>query len=670
MLMLILCSNPIPAAELPVEYFLKDPQFRSARLSPDGNSLAILARYGEAMNLAVIDLKTNHPTRLTAEKQDVSWYRWVNEERLMYKTDSVTDDRYERSFGLFSVNKDGKRFKVVVPPPGSAVNDDLGPQMAIGSSDILGPDPEDPEKRILVAMKNRSWTYPDVYSLNLYKDHRSKKRRLSNRWNARGYGTDVNDEVRFAYYWEVNDGFTVFFLNPTSDEWEELVRYENSDIDWYPLDFNPKRDTFMAVTDANRDKLEVVEYNWKTKTSKTVYKDDTYDVEPDKILELKRRDECVGFYYEADRPKAVFFDQQHAKLQAMIDKALPGTFNEILDATSSGEKILILASSDRQMPTYYLLDLAHSQLEKLTNIAPWIRKDDFCEKKPFSFTASDGVTIHGYIVLPKSYEPGNPVPLIVNPHGGPWARDTWRMQWYFDAEPQLFANRGFAVIQVNFRGSTGYGSDHWSGHLQNIERMYLDTVEAAEWAVKEGYVHPDRIGIAGASWGGFKTMLCLVRKPEMFKFGINLFGVVDLNEAILTYLEWDRAEGYDIWRKRFWDPKDREGSALLAEWSPITHIDKIQSPVFIYHGIRDRNVDIEQSRMLINALEGLNPGYRKIENTGVLRNGNPGDSRYFVPVIDTKEMHSMEEESLRLEIYRKIDDFLVPFRREWGLLGD
>jgi dipeptidyl aminopeptidase/acylaminoacyl peptidase len=142
-------------------------------------------------------------------------------------------------------------------------------------------------------------------------------------------------------------------------------------------------------------------------------------------------------------------------------------------------------------------------------------------------------------------------------------------------------------------------------------------------------------------------MLCLVKNPDFFKFGINLFGVVDMNESVLTYLEWDREEAYNYWVEKFWDPKTAEGKAKLKEWSPITYIDNIKSPVFIYHGVRDLNVDIEQSRMLVNALDRLNHPYEK----------------YF----DADEMHSLSNPELRIKVYGRIDSFIQPFRNQWGL---
>lgn len=632
----------VNAEELPVEYFFKDPTFRSVKLSPEGTDLAVLLRYDNIMNLAVIDLETNTPQIITLEKQDISHYYWINNERLIYMMDRATDTKLERTFGIFAVNKDGSKGRVLVVPPGGEEKINYNVPIAR----YLGPDPNS-KKSILVTLNERSRKYPDVYRINIHSGH--QKRVLLNDWNARYYGTDVNDEVRFAYKTELVGKTEVFFLNPDTDEWELLTVLPDTGSDWTPLDFSPDRDTFLVLTDLNTDKLVLEKYNWKTKESELFYEDPEYDVDLDSwIIELKKQDECVGVVYESAKPKVVYFDKQHELLQGMIDKALPHTFNELIDVTDDGSKVLILSSSDVKMPSYYLLDLNGFQLVELTNIAPWLDPQNLQPKLPISFTASDGVKVHGYLTLPDNYQEGAPVPLIVNPHGGPWARDTWRMQWYFDNEPQFYANRGFAVLQVNFRGSTGYGDAFFNQHKRNIARMYADVKEGVQWAIDEGYAHPEQIGIAGASWGGYKTMLGLVKDPDFFKFGINLFGVVDLEEAVLTYLQWDRVEAYNYWSENFYDPKTEEGKAFYREWSPITHIDNIKSPVFIYHGVRDLNVDIEQSRMLVSALNRMNHPHTK--------------------VFDADEMHSLENQELRIRVYEEIDAFLKLFRKQWGLL--
>ncbi len=633
----------VNAAELPVEYFFRDPTFRSVKLSPDGNHLAVLVRYDNIMNLAVVDLKTNQPQIITLEKQDISRYYWINNERLIYMTDKVTDVNLERTGGIFAVNIDGKLGRVLVVPPGG---DESKSNVNVAIPQYIGPDPES-EKRILLSIGERSRDYPDVYSMDIYSGR--KKRTVLNTVNARYFATDVNDEIRFAFQTELVGKTTVYLRHPKTNKWNEMTILGETDADWRPLDFSPDRDTFLVETDLGRDKTAIIRYNWKEDTSELLYEDPIYDVNVSNLIhEIKKQDECVGIVYEAAKPKVVYFDKQHELLQGMIDKALPNTFNELLDVDEKGEKLLILSSSDRALPTYYLLNLNGFQLTELTNIAPWLDAESLATKEPFSFTASDGAEVYGYLTLPRNFEKGTPVPLILNPHGGPWARDTWRSQWYFDNEPKFYADRGFAVIQVNFRGSTGYGNKFFDDHEGNIERMFLDTVEAAEWAIEEGYVHPDRIGIAGASWGGYKTMLCMVKRPDMMKFGINLFGVVDIPEQMNTYLSWNRRLAYDYWADKFGDPKEPEGLAYLKKWSPITYIDQIKGPVFIYHGVRDYNVDIDQSRMLVNALDRLKHPYTK--------------------VFDSDEMHSLENPELRIEVYKQIDEFLMPFRKKWGLV--
>jgi dipeptidyl aminopeptidase/acylaminoacyl peptidase len=634
----------LAAKNLPVEYFFQDPTFRSVKLSPDGKHLAVLVRYQGIMNLGMIDLETNQPSIITLEKQDISQYHWINNERLIYMTDKVTDTKYERTGGIFAINLDGSKDRVLLPPVGN--EREYSTIDTLGYASYLGPHPKS-DKHILVASGERSRRYPDVYSINIYKG--GNKRFFINEFNARYFSTDINDEIRFAFQTELVGKTIVHFLNPDTKKWEVLVELPETDASWVPLDFCPDRDTFLVETNLERDRMEIIRFNWRTLASEPVYKDDYYDVNANRVvLELKKQDEVKGLYYDAQKPKSVFFCPQHEKLQEMLDSALPETFNQILDVDDSGKKILVLSSSDRQMPTYYLLNLDGFQMTQLTNVAPWMKKEDLQPKQPFAFTASDGREIHGYIVLPPQYEEGKPVPLVVNPHGGPWARDYWRLSSYFSNEPQFYANRGFATIQVNFRGSSGFGQTFMDEHVHDIERMMLDTVEAAEWAVEQGYVHPDRIGIAGASWGGYKTMLCMVKRPDLFKFGINLFGVVDLNEHVLTYLEWNRPTAYDYWVERFGDPKEKEGKEYLEQWSPLTHIENISGPVFIYHGVRDLNVDIEQSRMLMSALDRIDSPYKKL--------------------IDSDEMHSIENPELRMELYTMIDDFLMPFRKQWGLV--
>lgn len=634
-----LCAS---ADDLPVEYFFGQPSFRGADLSPNGRYLAIRYEIEGVMNLGVIDLKTNKPTPITAQKADISWFHWVNNERIVYGMDSATDVFAKKLGGIFGVNRDGRKHRTLVMPLGAGADRQVftkQPPRYVG----LDPNKDD---RILLSKAEGTSRYPDIISMNAYTG--SDRGYLTNSVDARYFATDVNDEIRFAFQTDLIGETKVFLRDSDSNEWKLLTVLPETDADWNPLDYDPDRDTFLVSTNLGRSRNAIVRYNRNTGKSEEVYSDPVYDVNPQTVLEIRKKNAVAGFYYQADKLRSHFFDAQHKKLQQLIDQALPDTLNRIIDTDEKGKIALVQASSDRHLSEYYLLRLNNLKLERLENIAPWIKTKKQNPKRPVSFTASDGTTVHGYLVLPDEYKEGHPVPLLLNPHGGPWARDVWRLRWYFDMEPHFYADRGFAVLQMNFRGSTGYGTDFLLESQHNIERMYLDTVEAADWAIEEGYAHPDRIAIAGASWGGYKTMLCTVKRPDFFKFGINLFGVVDLLEHMRTYLQWERDEAYDYWVKRFGDPKTESEESYLREWSPLTHIDRLKAPIFIYHGLRDLNVDIEQSRTLVNALDRMNHPYRK----------------YF----DTDEMHSLEKEETRLEVYRRIDEFLRPFRKEWGLL--
>lgn len=640
-LLSILIPSLLPAEDKPLSFFFDQPAFERARISPDGTHLAILFEAGGAKNLGVINLENNTPTPITAQKEDINWFYWANNERIVYGMDSQTDVFARKLGGIFAVNKDGSKHRTLVMPVGAGAE---GVKYQARIPRYIGPDPES-ERRILVAKPERSYDHPDIFSLDVYTGR--EKGYMVNTIDARYFTTDVNDEIRFGFKTDLIGETEVFIRNPESGEWEELIVLPETDADWRPLDFSPDRDTFLVSTNLDRDKKAIVRFNWKTKESETVFSDPTYDVEPDRIMAIRKKDQMVGFYYQADKLRYKFFEDQHHKLQQLIDQALPDTFNQMFQVNEAGTELLLVSGSDRQMATYYRLKLDGLQLERLVNIAPWIKADEMPQKQPVSFEASDGTTVHGYLILPKDYEDGTRVPLIVHPHGGPWARDVWHLRWYGDMEPFFYADRGFAVLQVNFRGSTGYGKAFLKESEHNIERMFLDTVEAAEWAIDAGYAHPERVGVAGASWGGYKTMICLVKRPDFFKFGINLFGVVDIPLQMERYIKWERDTAYDYWVERFGDPKDDEEREYLLEWSPITHMDKLKAPVFIYHGLRDLNVHIEQSRLLVRALEKRDLPYEK--------------------VFDTDEMHSMSNPDTRMELYKAIDGFLLPFRKKWDL---
>jgi prolyl oligopeptidase PreP (S9A serine peptidase family) len=643
---MVIPAGSLAAEDIPVEDLLKDPLYRQARLSPEGMHLAILVSRWDTMNLAVINLATNEPLVITREAQDISRYYWVNNDRLIYMTDRATDVELERTGGIFAIDKDGSNRRVLVTPP-LGVGGDVSVSNPVWRS-YIGSHPDD-DDLIFVTNNSRDRRYPDVYTIDV--NNGRERRALINEWNARGYFQDSQNEIRFAVGGEGIDETIIHFLNPDSGEWEVLMKSSGIGLEWSPVAFDPKEDYMYVSTNFGRDTVAVFRMNWRTKEmdAEPVLALDAFDVEPMLLTQGKGDDRRVaGFYYETVKMERHMLNPAMERLHKMIDATLPRTFNRIVNSREDGKVHLILSSSDRIMPTYNLLDLEKGSMNELAYTTPWIDPRDLGERRPFQFTASDGITVHGYLTLPVGYEDGTPLPLLVNPHGGPWARDSWALEWYFSMEPHFFATRGFITLQVNFRGSTGFGRKFYRGARNNIGRMHGDVMEAIDWAIEEGYAHPDRVAIGGASWGGYQTLLGITKEPDRFQFGINIFGVVDLATQVNRYISWGREEAFDWWVEWFGNPRESEGRDYLAQWSPLTHIDNIKAPVFTYHGLRDLNVDIEQARILTAELK---------------RRNHPHTVK-----LDTDEMHGMENEELRLTVYRMIDEFILPFRKEWGLM--
>lgn len=644
----------IGAEELiPVDTLFKDALVDDLKISPDGKTIALRAPFKGYYNIAVYDVEKKTLQPLTQERDDVYGIRWVNNDRIIYRVGGggamdLSAARYLN--GLYAVNKDGSDFRVLVEPArpelfSMGVSPSKGNQkQSKGLTNFLHRYDKDPNQ-IIVSNNGRVRNRPDLYLLNVYSG--VMKLFLRNPGMLTGFFLDSGGEPVLGFEQTPEGKSRIHQLK--EGEWRVISESDNFEFEWAPFYLEQGSNTLYVTTNRLDEEnavkaLYTFDLETLTFNPEPVLRDPVYDVDGI-ALEGVKSDRLVGIYYQRDKPTIHYLDEQHRRLQAMLDEALPGTFNLIASVDDEGHRAVVESYSDVQFPTYYMLDLKNLGLSELVKSRPWITPDMMQPKRPISFKARDGRTIHGYLTLPRNYRESNPVPLIVNPHGGPWARDEWGMTWHFDAEPQFYANRGFAVLQVNFRGSTGYGWEHYADSFKKVPDMMTDLIDGIDWAVEQGYVDPNNIGLSGASWGGYSTMYCLTKWPEKFRFGVNMMGVVDVIEQIETYDD-SKTEFGEIaknwWRNRIGDPRNREERALLREWSPINHIDRLDDPVFIYHGTRDMNVDIEQARILESALRKRRKPYQKL--------------------ILTDELHSASGEENRLKLYNMIDEFIRPFR--------
>ncbi len=348
----------------------------------------------------------------------------------------------------------------------------------------------------------------------------------------------------------------------------------------------------------------------------------------------------VGYVTEPGMPRVDYLDAaMGADVQAAVQKALAAG---LLDAPpvitrpqnmAEGNRRMVLRATGHFDSAELLLDRDTGQV---TRLDPPEREAAamLAAQQPFSFKASDGRTIHGYIIRPRGVT--GPAPMVTLIHGGPWARDSWNPAVFNSL--QLLANRGYAVMTVNYRGSTGYGRDHlWAADREYFGRLQKDIAEAVQWAVDQGYADRSRLAVMGASFGGFSTLAQLIQKPHDYRCGINIVGVANWPRVVDNWPPF--------WRNRHWfartygdarKPEDRE--QMLAN-SPVTHLDKITAPLLVIHGGNDIRVLKQDSDDVVAALQ---------------KRGHPVEYMLF-----EDEGHAISKWRNRLALWRKVEDTLA-----------
>ena len=600
---------------LPMEEFFRNPDTASYAISPDGTRLAFARPWERRMNVYVRDLATGDERRITsATERSIAGFFWKGNDRIVYVQDSGGDENYH----IYLADIKGGEHRDLTPFEGvrAGVVDDLE---------------EDPA-HMLIEMNRRDPEVFDVFRCELATGELTQI--AENPGNITGWMTDHDGRLRIAM---VTDGVNSTLLYRTSEDqdFKELITTDFRDS-FTPLMFAYDNKILYVASNLSRDKEAIYTFDPEAnKTLDLVYEHPEVDVSG--LMHSKKRKLITGVSYTTDKPHRHYFDEDSRKLRETLEAFFPGHEVSFTDTDDDEMRFIVRTWNDRTRGTYYLYDRKSEALEKLADISPWLKEEDMAPMEPITFQARDGLTIRGYLTLPVGVE-SRDLPLVVIPHGGPSAREYWG----FDSEAQFLANRGAAVLQVNFRGSTGYGKAFWTAGFKQWGRaMQDDVTDGVRWAVAQGVADPKRLAIYGGSYGGYAALAGATFTPDLYACAVSYVGpsnIFTLLETIPPY--WKPL--LDMEYEMIGDPSaDKE---LLTAVSPVFHADKIKIPLFVAQGANDPRVNKAESDQIVEAV-------RKA-------------GKDVVYMVKDNEGHGFSNEENRFDFYRQLEEF---FRKHLGL---
>lgn len=602
-------AGAIQAALLPIESFFQNSTFSEARLAPNAKSVAIrIANKEGRARLAVLDLE-NMKTTVVAdfEDADIGNFSWVNDQRLVFDLRDLLLPAGERSGapGLFAVNRDGSKFKqlvdrfrVFVKAGGS------GRELLPWNTFLHGSIGHQESDEVYVAQPE-AWDKGSVDYINLQRLNTltGSISTVETPLHSLGWLNDAQGTPKIAITRQ-QQSQAILYKDPATDQWRKLFEFDivrGSEIS--PVSFDGQNTLYIRANQG-QDKASIYAYdlaNNKVKETPLIASKD-YDINPSFIGNSKNK--ILGARYHIDAEVTQWFDPAMQAAQKIVDTLLPATSNQISVAHRAETPFMLVhAYSDTQPSLYFLLNTETKKLIKLGSGNPDIDARKMAEKDMLRYPARDGLQIPAYLTLPKDSGKKN-LPMVVLVHGGPYLRGG---HWSWNAEAQFLASRGYAVLEPEFRGSTGFGEKHFkAGWKQWGLAMQNDIADGARWAIAQGIADPKRICIAGASYGGYATLMGLINDPDLFRCGINWVGVTDIN--LMYTVNW--SDFSDQW-KRYGMPvmvgDPVKDAAQFKATSPLENANKIKQPLLLAYGSDDKRVPLIHGEKFYAAVKKDNP---------------------------------------------------------------
>lgn len=585
------CFSAISATKLPIESFAALKSFSRLQLSPNGENLAFVRNVKGELVLMVYNTKdASFKSILKSDDHTIffDWYNWANDDVLLLGARYIKRQRGGIKYAstrLYSYNiKNNESIKIATKPDYG--RDERQPQFEDQLLSFL------PHKKdtVLIQADYDVANMPAVYELDLNNQRKKKVQRA--RSSVVDWIADRQGNVRIAQKMD-DDKFSYELLNGQSGDWETLFEYSAfSDKSVAILGFD-KNPNFIYIKAIHNGRDALFKFDLTTKKRELIYSDDKYDVDGT-IFYSPKTGEVAGFTHSQLPDGVQYWDADLAALQSAIRNVLPADeFSiDILNTSDDQQKYVLFMSSDSTSGTYLLGDRQNNDLSVFATAYPDIDETIYRGKEHISFKARDGLAIEGYLTLPVGYKKGDKLPTIIFPHGGPMARDYSN----FDYWTALLAYHGYAVLQPNFRGSSGYGYDFLMQSVQGFgQAMQDDLQDGALWLVEQGIANKDKICIGGASYGGYAALMAVVKHPETFKCAASFAGVSDLEHLVGQARYFTNKE---IVRKQFGTDDD-----VLAKSSPVNYAKQINRPVLLVHGSDDNVVPVYHSREMEDELD-------------------------------------------------------------------
>jgi len=571
-------------ARLTAADFAAQPIFSDPLLSPDGHSIAVDEKRGKYSAVVVMnaDKPTAPPAEFSLGNAHFEDMHWAGNRKLLLTVRSTS----------WLYNVELPIFRLV------AVDVDTGQSLALDRKSrgilagiVLYTDPQG--TWALVSSQDTIDDLPSVKRVDLTTGVATVvEKPRSNVWD---WYADSHGVVRggLAY---TDTRWALWYREKAGDPLKELKgKFDKNDdgtVDRFV--FTQQDGTGAVVTNEKTGRFGLYNYDFNTDSiGAPIYENPDVDITD--VVSDSDTGEIRGVTYEDDRRRTHWLDPALAKLQAQLDKAMPGAMNDIVSITDDQSRALVLSESSSSPPVYFLLDRKAGQMHPVIDNFTRINSAALAPVMAVNYAARDGLNIPAYLTLPNG-KPAKALPLVVLPHGGPFERDDWS----YDPLVQFIASRGYAVLQPEFRGSTGYGKTFVeAGYGQWGHKMQDDLDDGVDWLVRSGKVDPKRVCIMGGSYGGYAALWGAIRNPDRYRCAISFAGVSDLRAQLeANRKSLSAARYFKAWRTKV----AGNGKVDLAAVSPITYAAKLKVPVLIAHGEQDETVDPAQSHAMVNAL--------------------------------------------------------------------